>query len=319
MKPSLTASALPLLLSACALNPDADEPIVVYGDCDVRVLHTAPLNGAGDVYHRDAISFTLSSPDPTAKVLADVSGTQTVSADGLTVTFTPDVPLEPDTTHVMALDYCYAQPEIRFTTSSLGTPLDADLDLLGTSWVVDPVSGSYLQGSGFAAIMASIFEREIVAQVVDIDGALLTVRLGVADPSGTVQDECFRTVDVTAVDLSREPLLAFDSSRMNVAAFNGSFTFHDIALTGTISTNGALFGGIEYTMMVDVADLVSVMKIADPDSLCEMASDLGSMCETCPDGGSDTCIAVEARGISGYRAGLDLSVVEETNAVEGCP
>jgi hypothetical protein len=306
-----------IALNAC-YSGDAEMPVTAYGDCDVQVVSTAPSNGAGDVYHRDPLSFVLTSPDPTAVVLADFPGTQLVSDDGLTITYLPDDPLEPDTTYMVALDYCYAQPEIRFTTSGLGEPLETNLDLLGASWIVNPIGGEYLEGSGFASIMALVFDRDLLVQVIDIDGADLTMRLGVADESGNEQDECFRTVDVTAVDFSEEPYFQYDSSRMSVQSFNGSLTLHDVDLTGTISSDADTFGGIEFSMMVDVADLVSVMKLADVDSLCYMAENLGSDCGPCPEGDSDSCIPVVAHGLVGPMAGLDVVHVEETNTIAGC-
>jgi len=306
-----------ILLSAC-YGTDSELPDSFYGDCDVQVVDTVPSNGAGNVYHRDAVTFTLTSPDPTAVVFADFPGTQSVSDDGLTISYVPDRPLEPDTAYKVGLDYCYAQPEIRFTTSELGEPLESDLELLGVSWIVNPVGGDYLEGSGFASIMASVFDRDLVVQVIDVDGADLTMRLGVADESGSEQDECFRTIDVTTVDFSEEPYLQFFSDRMSVQSFNGSLTLHDVDLTGTISSDADTFGGVEFSMMVDVADLVSVMKLADVDSLCYIAENLGSECGACPEGDTDSCIPVVARGLVAPLAGMDVVHVEETNAIEGC-
>jgi hypothetical protein len=37
-------------------------------------------------------------------------------------------------------------------------------------------------------------------------------------------------------------------------------------------------------MMVDVAELVSVMRLADVDDLCDSAENLGSECGACPAG-----------------------------------
>ena len=317
MKLSKCVPTMFIFLSAC-YGVESELPATFYGDCDVQVANTVPSNGAGDVYHRDAISFSLTSPDPTAVILADFPGTQSVSDDGMTIYYVPDQPLEPSTTYKVALDYCYAQPEIRFTTSELGEPLESDLDLLGLSWIVDPVGGEYLEGSGFAALMGSVFDRDLVVQVTDVDGPELTMRLGVANESGSAQDECFRTVEVTAVDLTEEPYLQFFSSHINVQAFNGSLSLHDVDLTGTISSDADTFGGVEYSMMVDVADLVSVMKLADVDSLCYMAANLGSECGPCPEGDTDSCIPVVAEGLVAPLAGLDVVHVEETNAIEGC-
>ena len=71
-------------------------------------------------------------------------------------------------------------------------------------------------------------------------------------------------------------------------------------------------------MMVDVAELVSVMRLADVDALCDSAENLGSECRACPVGDSDSSIPVVARGLVAPMAGLDVTHVEETNAIAGC-
>ena len=315
---STLATATLVLLFSCT-NNGSDFEAGPTGDCDIVVSNTWPADGATGVYNRHPIEFTLSSPDPTAVVLADFPGTQVTSEDGLTITYIPDDPLETNTTYDVALEYCYATPQIRFTTSTLGEPLNDDLALQDVSWVLDPLAGEYLEGYGLASTMAAVFKRDLMAQVTEEYGSELTMRLGVADNAGQSQDECFRTIEATEIDFSGEPYLEFYTPKMTFGAFNGYLNLYDITLSGTISPNGRTFGGVSYSLIVDVGDLVDIMKVSDADAMCDLAVNLGSVCGPCPEGDSVSCIAVSARDLKGSFSSADLVHVEETNTLESCP
>ena len=95
-------------------------------------------------------------------------------------------------------------------------------------------------------------------------------------------------------------------------------TFYDVALSGTVSSDGKELGGINYRMSIDIAELVSVMNVSDTETLCEHAENLGSSCGPCPDGSSDTCTTVSARGLLGETAMAPVVPVEVNNKNEDC-
>lgn len=126
---------LPLLvLSGCT---DPILPRDVEPTCETTIPSTWPDNGATGVYHRGAVEFTLSEPDPTAVVVADFDGVQSTRDGGLVVVYTPTEPLEPLTTYEVSLDYCRGTPSISFTTSALGSALMDDVDLVGRVYAAD--------------------------------------------------------------------------------------------------------------------------------------------------------------------------------------
>ena len=129
-----------LLMAAVACTKNDDQNGVSAGDtageasvrtCDVTVRETIPATGSMDHYYLDPIVFVMSGPIDEAEVVTNVSGETTLSEDGQMVTFQPSGLLAPSTEYTMGLDYCYGQPEITFTTSHYGAPIEASADLQG--------------------------------------------------------------------------------------------------------------------------------------------------------------------------------------------
>lgn len=307
-----------LVLGSCA-DVDVLTDASGLSSCNIVINQTIPTNGATGVYYRDSIAFVLSNPVPNATIIADFQGTQTVSDDGLTITYTPQSPLEPDTTYTVSLDSCIGNSEISFSTSQLGQAVEENVSLEEQVWRFDPVDGEFVEGDGLVSIMGAIFERELLAAVVAVDGSEMTWHLGVSDEDGEGQDECFRTVEVSGIDFSSAPFFAFYTDHIAFDAYNGVLNFYDFSLDGTISADGTYLGGINYQVTIDVLDLVSVMNLSDVDTMCSHAANLGSPCGPCPEHDASTCATIVARDL--YGVGLDTDVVSvvETNAVNGCP
>jgi hypothetical protein len=303
-----------LFFCACTQSVDSADSPVDTPDCDIVISNTWPADGAVGVYNRDPIEFTLTSPAPNAQFVADFAGTQSVSADGLVITYTPDQPLEPQTRYTVALDYCYSTPEISFTTSSLGEPLMDDVSMLGMAWVIDPSDGEYLEGAGLAGTMTAVFDRALVTEVINSSGSEMAWRLGISDELGQKQDECFRTIEVEDVDFSEAPYFEFSAPEINIDAYDDELTFYDINMDGTISSDGEMLGGVRYSFTIDIAELVLVMNVSDTETLCEHAATLGSTCGPCPRGGDDTCTTLVARGLIGEPSQAPVVYVEENNS-----
>ena len=74
-------------------------------ECNGFIRGTYPENGAYDAYYRTRVEFYLSEPLAEANVIGDVDGTTELLDGGLTVRFTPAVPLEPDSDYTFALEF----------------------------------------------------------------------------------------------------------------------------------------------------------------------------------------------------------------------
>ena len=127
----------------------------------------------------------MSGPIEEAEVITDISGETTISEDGRTVTFQPSGILSPSTEYTMGLDYCYGQPEITFTTSHYGAPIEASADLQGRAFNLNFSSGNYIVGENAGDLLNAVFTRNVLIQfeeVRDIDAKIVAA---IGEPNAT--------------------------------------------------------------------------------------------------------------------------------------
>ncbi len=278
--------------------------------CDVTVRETIPNTGSMDHYYRDPIVFVMSGPIEEAEVITDVSGETMISEDGRTVTFQPSGILSPSTEYTMGLDYCYGQPEITFTTSHYGAPIEASADLQGRAFNLNFSSGNYIVGENAGDLLNAVFTRNVLVQfeeVRDIDAKIVAA---IGEPNGTNigQDMCGRTIAVNA-SLQSIPLVTGEEVNFTFGAMGGQLRIDHIDFEGTLGSDLETIGGLTYTATIGMAELVDMLPEFGGESVgCELAENLGIPCEPCTNMPTEQCITISAKGIDGNR--VDTSIVE---------
>ena len=293
----------------------------VKGDCDVTISSTYPEAGATDHYYLDPIRFVLSEPDSSAKVVTDVSGTTTTDAGGRTIVFTPDEPLEPSTSYTVGLDYCYANADISFSTSSYGMPIDPDVELEGRVFSLDLTSGDYTEGENAGELLNALFTRHVLFELQDIEGNEVSALTAVSKKSDDPieQDLCARTVPVSGIDMSAAPYFAVDFSELVFGAHDGELRFTNFAVDGSISSDGSRIGGIAFSATMAVDEMSRVLPdVGGVEALCAMAENLGIPCRTCPSDDFALCITVAAEHMLASTEDISLEEVSEAGQAEGC-
>ncbi len=289
--------------------------------CDTTVQATEPEDNTPDHYYRDPIRFILSEPDPTAVVVTDVSGTTSRDADDRTIIFTPDEPLEPSTDYEFGLDYCYGDPEIEFSTSSLGTDIDPDVVLEGKVYSLDLTSGEYTLGERMGDLLNVVFTRRLLFSLEQIDGDSVDVLAAVANGStlSSEQDLCSRTVSVDGLDLRESPYFTAEVLDKSFGSYQGELRFARFAVSGTIASDASTIGGLAFEATMAVNEMSEAIdSLGTTDDICEYAANLGVPCQDCPDDGFEPCISVAAEHIVAVAVDLDLVEVTEAGAAEGC-
>jgi len=282
------------------------------------VVATLPTDQATDAYYRGPFEWVLEEPVETAEVLADFPGVQGLRKEGTVITFTPDPPLEPNTTYTMALDYCHGSPEIQFATSELGMPLE-DEDLLGASYVIDLTSGEFLESDLVGTVLTGFFGRNLLVQVVEQDGDDIVFRAAISDTGsrgGLEQDICRRTQDIT-LDASELPYIQLELAEFNFGAYESSLTFHRFALNGTVSPDGSYIGGMTWSITVSANDLVPILQAGDVETVCETAAQLEAECVPCPTG-YDQCITVSGHQVLAEPIDAELEHIETAEEHPDC-
>lgn len=305
---------LPLLtlLSACQPEieaaPDDSGSSSSEVTCDTEIRSTWPLQGATDAYYRGSIEFTLTELDETATVSTDIPGTQTTRQDGLVIVYTPDEPLEPGQDVTVALNYCRGAPELSFTVSDYGTPLDGGVDLAATAWSLDLSTARFIDAEGLGDIVASYLQNALLLGASSVGADSFTMTMARSDGSGD-QDPCSRTTDLPTADFSDAPYFELSGSDVVVDINDVELHLGDLSLAGTFAADGQSIGGVTFTVTGDARDAGAWLGI-DPAVICELAESISVPCEPCSDG-ELYCGTVVASDLEASAIGAPLQLTDE--------
>jgi len=287
--------------------------------CTAEVDSTWPANGETSAYYRTNVEFDLSDPDTTAVItLADsagsaVAGTSTLNDAGDVVLFTPDAPLASGTTYTATLAYCSGNPEISFTTSSLGAPLAASID--GNAYIVDLNGARFLQPAGVADLLLSQLNNSILMGVQTSSPNLQMIG-AISVDGGTDQDVCTPTIDFPSADFSDSPYFAVGPQDTTISAAGYDIEISQLMISGTFSADGTYFGGGVLAGQLDarvLAPLVgSLLGTKDPDAICATVAGFGVTCTECASDGQPYCLDVLVEDITA--TALGTAIVPRTQA-----
>lgn len=319
---------LSALIAACGETKDTTRTVDDTGispdpgpDCSTTVDRVSPLDGATDHYYLDPVVFVLSEPDPTAMVDAPFAGEMEVSEDGLTLTYTPDEPLEASTDYTVTLDYCRGRPTIEFSTSEFGAPLEASTDLEGAVYTLSFTGGDMVIGENAGELMSAIFRWPIMVKVQEVEGAYLNVlaAIGKSGPGPVEQNTCARTLEVDHIPTGDLPYMAATFEDQLFGANGGLLRFDSFDFGATISADGSAIGGLRYEAVLGVDEIVALLsEFGDVDSVCNLASNLDIPCEPCSTDADLSCIRVAAEHIPGARIDTTLVPIAEAGTHPDC-
>ena len=318
---------LPILLAlaGCDLinvtgNARWNDP--VDGDCDIIVESTWPVDGARDVFYRDAISFELSRHDPNAKVFFSAPGTQRfVGEDREIVLFSPIEPLDLERSYKVGLDYCHGSPTISFETSDIGKPIEDVSGLLGQTYQIDLDRLRFTKNEGFGEFIASWYGRDILLQVTWFDGTNMGVRLAVPTlaPQALDQDYCYRTFDEYGLKLNDESDVSFDSPEVAMEFYQSDLSLYDVEVGVTIGPELYFIDGGSISAWMNIGGLTAALDMGDTRQVCEFIEALGSDCEPCPYNSRQSCVHVVADRLRGEAVGIQLERILERDTDPRCP
>ncbi len=274
-----------------------------------------------DHYYRDSIEFHLSEPDPTARVLTDLVGETKTEDDGATIVFVPEGNLSASTEYTVGLDYCYGEPEITFSTSHYGAPLEASADLDGQAYSIEFTSGEYTIGENAGELLNAVFTRPVLIQFRGIEGGFVDIIAAIGKPGvePPEQDMCARTIELQHVSINELPLLTGGVADFEFGAQGGVLRFASLAFEGTVASDASSIGGIRYEAVMGVEEIVGLLpEFGDLDAVCDLADNLGIPCSPCPNDSSSQCIPLAAKGIRASAVDEAVSPVAEAGTHEDC-
>ena len=284
--------------------------------CDITVDATWPLQDAMDFYYRDTFEFNLSAPDPDARIIFGMPGTQTVEENGLKIVFTPQSPLTPNTDYEVALDYCYGSPTIAFSTSDLGEPIDNPASVLGRTYEVDLREARFIDNPGVADFLTSWLDRTLLFQVTDYNDGEIALRMAIADLYGA-QDVCYRSFDIDGISIADTDLhVVFDEILFEF--YTGSLEFNDFSLLGTLSPDLEILGGAEFSGVMNISNFTEALSLGEDENICDIVSALNSVCEPCPYNEAESCVWISGDRLTAVAVDIDLEDIEERDSHPDC-
>ncbi len=301
---------VPLFSLACqpevSTTPDdtAAEQVV---DCSTEITATWPLQDSTDAYWRTDIEFVLDEVDDTATVVADFAGTQSTRQDGKVIVFTPDEPLTPGESYSVALDYCRGTPELAFTVSDFGEPMDDTTDLMATAWSLDLASARFIDAEGLGDIVANFLQNALLLGVTEAGADSFT--LAIAKTEGGEQDPCSRTTFFPTADFSESPYWELSGTDVVIAVNEVELHLSDMDVAGTFSSDGSAMAGVTFTVTGDARDAGDWLGV-EADVICELAEGIGAPCEPCGDG-EVYCGTVIASDLDATAVGEPIAIIEE--------
>lgn len=296
-----------MLLLSALFACDGNDHETAEPTCDVTYSVSVD-DGVTDVPGNAPVVVTLSEADATASIRSAVAGTTTASPDGLTLTWTPDAPVDPLTDVTVEISTCGGAAAIHYTTADLGGPLDAGVDLTATGFLVDLGTGTIVQpASGDALLtMLSSVGTSLVLGVTEASGSALDFRLAMA--ADGAQDLCSRTLDLPGGTLDRG-WFGFGPAPATFFVYDNTVQLEDLAFGGAVRADGSGIDAAWIRGWVGVEPLANTYAEGDVEQACLFFSNLGAPCEPCPES-SGQCLALEITGLTGPATGAPVEAVD---------
>lgn len=225
----------------------------------------------------------------------------------------PILPMKPNHTYELRLDWTCGTESLWFTTGDGGREVQSD-DWATHGWTLDLSQGTVREPLGFEhEVFAALEGRGVALQTDRTDGkeveGLSTWTLGGA------QDECVSTTSVSVSVIN--PFLIWDLPSLG-ARESDALRLHDVKVTADVFDEGQTLMGGRLEGMVDTRDWAAPVGFT---SVCDALAERYAWCRPCPDDGFESCVTFRMEGIPGAaseEAMVPWTSVDVASQV-GCP
>ena len=313
------------------------------GNDDCEIKGTSPVDGDPTAYYRDPIEVYFSEPVLSVSITlssdgGDVWGTPTIAEDGMSASFDPyggdpDLHLEPLTAYGAHVESSGCSADWTFSTSELGTDMDAGFELEGSAYVVYLDEAELVEPLALEAMFLSLGLDTLLMGITAQDGDQVSLRAGgLADLDETEQNLCAITLDLTesrpailsGSHLSLEPVmidLPFEQGGWSMDTeywlYGAQIGFEaEFTPDGSGLTEGRIEGAVDgFGLDSLLADLTNDHDTYWQGSTCDLLEDLGSPCTACPGNPQQqSCIPFVIDDVEAALAGSLSGVAEVTAA-----
>ena len=265
-------------------------------ECAAELASISPANGAEGIPADALVVATFDGPVGEASIMVSgpngaVEGSNAISSDGATVTFTPDMELERETTFTVEVANCDSSWTSSFTTVEAPIEDSAligrtyDLDLTTVSWTSPPANIATM-------MMDYIDTNHLLLMVEDVDTDTQMIDLvGAAgwDNSGVVtQYPCAEAIQFDPSDFSGNPYFSAGPKDTVMTVMGAEVELQSLTFEGAFVGDGEKLDNLSVLAWLDGS-----FEIPNMGQLCDLVGMFGVSCESCPDGSGD-CLKLDA-------------------------
>lgn len=287
-----------------------------------------PPNGTTDAYFRGLVWAELDAPsdDWSVSVIDDAGEAVTSLPIDANETYQAIIPLlEPNSDYTLRVETCAGATETRFSTSEIGTPIDADA-LTGVVYELDFQSATVLEPAGAAEAVVLILQQYISLLRVEHSNGLITMlgALGIEDEQGdTIQDPCSRSLDLPIEFSWDNPVISYGEPQVSFAWLDAEVEVNDMAGSGSVTPDLSQLVGLRLSGWLDTREHSTVIPDLEgtgPGAVCDLAGDFGITCEPC-NGNEDEayCVSVVFENLQANRVDVEIGEWTLDDVAEHCP
>ena len=310
LRPGSSTTSIPITSTSTLSPTDSNTE-----GCGNELLWIWPEDESTDVYYRAYLEAMILEMEPAVLELYDEGEWHDaiLYLIGPHLQLMPILPMKPNHTYELRLDWTCGTESLWFTTGDEGHPVDVD-DWAIHGWTLDLSQGTVREPLGFEHEVLAALDRRGVSLQTDRSEGFEVEGLSTWTLDGA-QDVCVSTTSV-GVGVSN-PFLLWDLPSLG-ARESEALRLHDVKVSADVSDEGATLVGGRLEGMVDTRHW------AIPEgytSVCDALAERYAWCRPCPDDGFESCVTFRMEGIPGTaseEAMVRWTSVDVANQV-GCP
>ncbi len=261
--------------------------------CGNELLWIWPEDGDTGVYYRAYLEAMILEMEPAVLELYDEGKWHDtiLYLIGPHLQLMPILPMKPNHTYELRLDWTCGTQSRWFTTSDVGSPVDVD-DWAPHGWTLDLSQGVVREPLGFEHVVLEAFEGRGVAVSTERSDDFTLEGLSTWTLDGD-QDVC---VSTTQVEVSvSNPFLIWDLPGLGEIE-EDTLRLHDVQVSADVFEEGAGLVGGRLEGFVDTRAWDAPEGYT---SVCDALAERYAWCRACPDDGFESCVTFRMEGIPG--------------------
>jgi hypothetical protein len=271
-------------------------------DCEITIAGTIPNDGASSWFYRSPAVITFSEENPNvAFAVTDSSGADVpVSYEWddvrLNASVLPDSgSWNPSENYTLGIDLCGNSPNISFSTSEVGTPLEDDAaDLVGNTYFIDLSSAEYSEPPGVGTLLSLYLDMPLLLGVSSVETSVIDFEAYLGYRDDVSPD--WMAVDMepwifSGADFASQPFFSAYTELLTIPYGSVDIPVHGFAIEGTFSSDASSIQKATFTGLGDTSGMGPLMGFGnDPEAVCSLLGQYGISCLECPDESGVYCV-----------------------------